>query len=89
VDSHLNDEEQDLGWSWFSATTPTSQYDEDLAQAVAACFAGSNGELVIQHLRATFLERRVAPAASDSELRHVEGQRSAIAYILRLARPRG
>jgi len=89
VDSHLNDEDQDLGWSWFSATAPTSKHDEVLAQAVAACFVGSNGELVIQHLRATFLERRVAPTASDAELRHVEGQRSAIAYLLRLARPRG
>lgn len=89
MDGEQNDDNQNLGWSWFSATVPTSHNDEDLAHAVAACFAGRNGELVIQHLRATFLDRRVAPKASDAELRHVEGQRSAIAYLLRLARPRG
>ena len=89
MDNHLGDEGQNLGWSWFTATAPTAQHDEELAQAVAACFVGSNGEVVIQHLRATFLERRVAPTASDAELRHVEGQRSAIAYLLRLACPRG
>ena len=89
LDSEQNGDHQTLGWSWFSPTVPTSQHDEDLAHAVAACFAGRNGELVVQHLRATFLDRRVAPTASDAELRHVEGQRSAIAYLLRLARPRG
>jgi len=89
MDSQFNSDERELGWSWFAAARPNSEHDEDLAHAVAACFAGSNGELVIQHLRATFLERRVSPTASDSELRHVEGQRSAVAYLLRLARPRG
>jgi hypothetical protein len=85
----VNHEDGDIGWSWFSETAPSAHQDEDLAQAVAACLAGSNGDIVIQHLRATFLDRRVAPTASDAELRHIEGQRSAIAYLLRLARPRG
>ncbi len=85
----MPDEEQPLGWSWFADDRPSTRPDDDLAKAIQACFAGRNGEVVIQHLRTTFLDRRVAPSASDAELRHVEGQRAAIAHLLRLARPRG
>lgn len=49
-----------------------------------ACFAGPHGEVVLAHLRRVFLDRRVPPAASDAELRHVEGQRSVVAYVLAL-----
>jgi hypothetical protein len=89
MDQTERQSDQELGWSWFAAQTPITLQEDELANAAAACFAGRSGELVVQHLRSTFLERRVAPAASDAELRHVEGQRSAIAYLLRLARPRG
>jgi hypothetical protein len=85
----MRDEEQALGWSWFAAEPPSATPDDDLTKAMQACFAGRNGDVVIQYLRTTFLERRVAPSASDAELRHVEGQRAAIASLLRLARPRG
>ena len=85
---HMPDEEP-LGWSWFTTEAPSGAPDDDLAKAVQACFAGRNGDVVIQHLRTTFLDRRVAPTATDAELRHVEGQRAAVAYLLRLARPRG
>lgn len=85
----IPDAEEPLGWSWFAAEPPTAVNDDDFANAVQACFAGRNGDIVIEHLRTTFLERRVAPSASDAELRHVEGQRAAIASLLRLARPRG
>ena len=86
---HMTDDDQQVGWAWFATEPPGPLKDDDLAKAVAACFAGRHGAIVIQHLQSLFLDRRVAPNASDAELRHVEGQRSAIAYLLRLARPRG
>lgn len=89
MEPFIPDPEEPLGWSWFTAEPPTALTDDDLAKAVQACFAGRNGDIVIEHLRTTFLDRRVAPTASDAELRHVEGQRAAIASLLRLARPRG
>lgn len=85
----MHDREQALGWSWFAAEPPNATPDDDLTKAMQTCFAGRHGDVVIQHLRTTFLDRRVAPSTSDAELRHVEGQRAAIAYLLRLARPRG
>jgi hypothetical protein len=39
---------------------------------------------VLEHLRRVILERRLAPHASDAELRHLEGQRYAVAYIAAL-----
>jgi hypothetical protein len=37
---------------------------------------------VLEHLRRVVLDRRLAPHASDAELRHLEGQRYAVAYIV-------
>lgn len=77
-------------WPWTIAASQCPREGEDVVvKAAAACFAGRNGEIILAHLRSTFLDRRVAPSASDAELRHVEGQRSAIAHLIRLARPRG
>jgi hypothetical protein len=75
--------EQDLGWSWFDAAAATAGDDADLqlCRACARCFAGGDGEQVIAHLART-LERRLPPQASDAELRHLEGQRCAIASLL-------
>lgn len=82
-------DEHEIGWAWFDAEAPSPTQDDELANAAAACFAGRHGAIVVQHLRSHFLDRRVPPSASDAELRHVEGQRAAIAYLLRLAHPRG
>jgi hypothetical protein len=38
--------------------------------------------MVLDHLKRVILERRLPPNASDAELRHLEGQRHAVAYIL-------
>jgi hypothetical protein len=83
-----HNQEEDC-WPWGTSELASPSQDDDLAAAMAACFAGRQGDIVIQHLKSQFLERRVPPSASDAELRHVEGQRSAIAYLLRLARARG
>jgi hypothetical protein len=89
MDHQMAEDDQELGWAWFATEPPRQPQDDDLANAVAACFAGRQGDIVSQHLRSHFLDRRVPPSASDAELRHVEGQRAAITYLLRLAHPRG
>lgn len=75
---------QDLsGWDWLSCSVPRAQ--DAYAPAFQDCFKTPAGVAVLKHLRQHFLERRAGPAASDSELRHLEGARHAIAYIERLA----
>lgn len=89
MEPYSSEADEPLGWSWFTTEPPKALTDEELATAIQACFSGRNGDIVIDHLRTTFLDRRVAPNASDAELRHVEGQRAAIAFLIRIARPRG
>jgi len=72
--------EHELGWSWFDASADTAP-DLELCRAYARCFASHDGQQVIAHLR-TILARRLAPTSSDAELRHLEGQRCAIAGIV-------
>jgi hypothetical protein len=59
-----------------------SHEEPALCGAFARCFAGADGLAVLEHLRRTVLERRLAPNASDAELRHLEGQRYAVAHIV-------
>jgi hypothetical protein len=74
----------DAGWSWFeAAAVPGSDGSEaDLCRIYARCFAGPDGRDVIAHLTRSILDRRLPPNASDAELRHLEGQRFAIAGIV-------
>ena len=74
------------GWAWFAADddAPADPYanDRDLCRAFAHCFAGADGRMVLEHLKRMILERRLPPNASDAELRHLEGQRHAVAYVV-------
>jgi hypothetical protein len=73
------------GWAWFADdATAGEAFPEELAlcRTFARCFAGPDGRAVLEHLRRTVLERRLAPHASDAELRHLEGQRCAVAHIV-------
>ena len=79
------------GWGWFEppaagSEVPTAMGEPagELCRAFRACFSTPHGEAVLRHLRRAFLERRVGPTAPDSELRHVEGQRSVVAYVAAL-----
>lgn len=74
------------GWPWPEGE-PLAGVDATVAEAFATCFAGPAGRIVLEQLRRVFLDRRVAPSASDAELRHVEGQRSAVAWLLATADP--
>jgi hypothetical protein len=73
------------GWAWFAHdATPAERSPEEaeLCRAFGRCFAGADGRVVLEHLRRTVLERRLPPHASDAELRHLEGQRYAVAHIV-------
>jgi hypothetical protein len=75
-----------LGWAWFATNDTAAAYsgpgDRELRHAFARCFAGADGRVVLEHLKRLILERRLPPDASDAELRHLEGQRHAVAYIV-------
>jgi hypothetical protein len=73
------------GWAWFGHdATPAdgNPHELELCRAFARCFTGPDGRLVLEHLKRTVLERRLPPSASDAELRHLEGQRYAVAHIV-------
>ncbi len=76
--------ETTAGWAWFDAASEPmiEQPDPELCRAFARCFAGADGQRVIEHLRRLILDRRLPPGASDAALRHLEGQRFAVAYLL-------
>jgi len=80
----MSNDPQPKGWAWFDAPGD-AQADPDeiaLCKAFARCFAGRDGQQVLDHLRRLMLDRRLAPCASDAELWHLEGQRSAVAHVL-------
>ena len=78
------------GWAWFddraAAGEPAIDPSQaDICHAAAVCFATAAGRQVLRHLERSFLDRRLSPTASDALLRHVEGQRSVVAYLLALS----
>jgi hypothetical protein len=81
------------GWSWFDTarhdgSSPAAGRDEedaDVAVAFARCFATSDGQRVVRHLRRLTLERALGPGATDAHLRHLEGQRHLVTHMLALA----
>jgi hypothetical protein len=71
------------GWAWFAADAAAAAGDDgEACRSFARCFAGTDGRMVLDHLKRVVLERRLPPNASDAELRHLEGQRYAVAYIV-------
>ena len=74
------------GWAWLDAAAEADNPAKaDLYRAAAACLGSADGRLLARHLRRVFLDRRLPPTASDAELRHLEGQRAAVAHLFRLA----
>lgn len=72
------------GWAWFDGPSAPAEPGRNVCRSFLACFAGTEGEAALDHLRRVFLDRRLPPSATDAELRHVEGQRSVVAYVLAL-----
>ena len=74
------------GWAWFAAPDAapagSDPGERELLRAFGRSFGGADGEMVLDHLKRMILDRRLPPNASNAELRHLEGQRHAVAYIL-------
>lgn len=75
------------GWTWFEPATAGTEdpAERELCRAFARCFSSAEGRLVMEHLERSILTRRLSPGASDAELRHLEGQRYAVAHIATMA----
>ncbi len=72
------------GWDWFELGDSQDKLveEDDIVRSFARCFKGGDGAIVIGHLRQSILDRRLSPAATDAELRFLEGQRTVVAHIL-------
>lgn len=55
-----------------------------IAKSAATCFSGTHGRQLLQYLRAITVERTLGPAADDTHLRHLEGQRQLVQHIAAL-----
>jgi len=55
---------------------------DELARSFARCFQGDDGVRVLRHLRGLTLDVATGPDTGDGRLRHLEGQRCAIAYVI-------
>lgn len=78
----MSAEREQPGWAWFEpADAAPADADAELCRAFARCLSGPDGERVMRHLERVMLDRRLPPQASDAQLRHLEGQRHAVAYI--------
>lgn len=73
------------GWAWFDAPAGPDNAPDEIRRSAAACLGGPHGRVLLRHLQQLFADRRLSPAASDAELRHVEGQRSVVSHLLQLA----
>jgi hypothetical protein len=80
----MNGDRSPEGWAWFEdrEDPPSDAGEAALCRAFARCFAGPDGQQVLGHLRRLILDRRLGPSATSAELWYLEGQRSAIAYVL-------
>jgi len=75
------------GWAWFAPDATLSD-GSPLHDAFVRAFASDAGRQVLSHLRRATIERRLPPDAPEPLLRYVEGQRSLVAQIERLATPK-
>lgn len=84
-------ENRPSGWSWFEAALLNAASDESeqvvddhVAVLFARTFQGRNGNAVLAHLKAITLGRTLGPNSTDALLRHLEGQRQLVSYIVSL-----
>jgi len=53
----------------------------ELALIAARCFQGGDGRRLLAYLRTITLERALGPDSTDTQLRHLEGQRQLISHL--------
>jgi len=57
--------------------------DEKISKDIRSVFRTPNGKEVLKYLRSITIEAVTGPAASDAELRHLEGQRYLVGLLER------
>ena len=82
------------GWSWFEPDADKAGGEAgaednllpdpgiELTRTYARCFSGPDGEKVMAHLQSLTFSRSLSPGAKNALLRHVEGQRQLVAYVM-------
>ena len=78
-------------WAWFDSSSVEppqwctgEERDDDVPAVFARCFATADGQRVLRHLRRLVLDRALGPGSTDAHLRHAEGQRQLVVYMLAL-----
>ncbi|MFV0627156.1 MAG: hypothetical protein ACK5N8_07395 [Alphaproteobacteria bacterium] len=59
--------------------------DEEIRLSFAKCFRTREGEIALSFLKRMTLERYLGPDCTSDELRHLEGQRHLVSYIISLS----
>ena len=54
---------------------------DDVSKAYARCFAGKDGQLVLEHLHQITVFRVTDPALHTAALRQLEGQRQLVLFV--------
>ncbi|MBF0324711.1 hypothetical protein [Magnetospirillum moscoviense] len=74
------------GWGWFAPPPPPPDEADRhaVARAFTRAFAGPDGAVALDHLKALTLDRCLGADASEAQLRCLEGQRQLVAHILNL-----
>jgi hypothetical protein len=67
-------------WQEFE-TKSVTPIDDSIAQLAARVLGGGEGDKFLQWLRTQTKEMALGPEASDSALRHLEGQRALVSRI--------
>lgn len=67
--------------AFYDAPSPGNDDIPDLARAAAQVWASAPGRLLLEHLSDITLGRKLAPSATDAELRHLEGQRALVHHV--------
>lgn len=78
--------DHDPGWSQIDDTSgqEVAPQSRALAIAFARCFGTRDGEIVLDHLTNLTQRRFCGPQTTDAVLRHLEGQRHLVGYLLAL-----
>lgn len=59
--------------------------DAEIRQAFGKCFNSREGKITLSFLRKLTLERYLGPDCSTDVLRHLEGQRQLVGYMISLS----
>lgn len=77
-----------MSWPEFDAITAETVAADDAARrertrSYLRTFTTNDGDAVLAELRKLFLDKEAGPDVTDAALRHLEGQRSVVRFILR------